>query len=164
MATAEVQSVSDQLKQLNEAKKAVLSDPQAYYSQIMVGILPLASPNTNIELRRWATNFIAEAFATPTLPGRDKEGMSLQVVGHLRALLENHNEDPYVLRSAIQAAASIYPHAMRWMYVCLPCSAALGSCACDLDIHAPFEGGGRAGRGALFHTRAVPPRPSTLLT
>lgn len=117
MAAADVQSVSDQLQQLNEAKKAVLSDPQAYYSQIMVGILPLASPNTNIELRRWATNFIAEAFATPTLPGRDKEGMSLLVVGHLRALLENPQEDPYVLRSAIQAAASIYPHAMKWMYV-----------------------------------------------
>lgn len=117
MATADVQSVSEQLKQLNEAKKAVLSDPQAYYSQIMVGILPLANPNTNVELRRWATNFIAEAFATPTLPGRDKEGMSLQVVGHLRGLLENPKEDPYVLRSAIQAAASIYPNAMRWMYV-----------------------------------------------
>ncbi|CAN8099045.1 unnamed protein product [Discula destructiva] len=115
MAAADVQSVSDQLQQLNEAKKAVLSDPQAYYSQIMVGILPLASPNTNVELRRWATNFIAEAFATPTLPGRDKEGMSLLVVGHLRALLESPNEDPYVLRSAIQAAASIYPHAMRWI-------------------------------------------------
>ncbi|PSR81593.1 hypothetical protein BD289DRAFT_462049 [Coniella lustricola] len=115
MAAADVQSVSEQLKQLNEAKKAVLSDPQAYYSQIMVGILPLASPNTNVELRRWATNFIAEAFATPTLPGRDKEGMSLQVVGHVRALLENPKEDPYVLKSAIQAAASIYPHAMRWI-------------------------------------------------
>lgn len=121
MAAADVQSVSDQLHQLNEAKKAVLSDPQAYYSQIMVGILPLASPNTNVELRRWATNFVAEAFATPTLPGRDKEGMSLLVVGHLRALLENPKEDPYVLRSAIQAAASIYPHAMRWMYVLAPC-------------------------------------------
>ncbi|KAF3764869.1 hypothetical protein M406DRAFT_258527 [Cryphonectria parasitica EP155] len=95
MAAGDVQSVSEQLKQLNEAKKAVLSDPQAYYSQIMVGILPLASPNTNVELRRWATNFIAEAFATPALPGRDKEGMSLQVVGHLRALLENPKEDPY---------------------------------------------------------------------
>lgn len=126
--------MSDQLKQLNEAKKAVLSDPQAYYSQIMVGILPLASPNTNVELRRWATNFIAEAFATPTLPGRDKEGMSLQVVGHLRALLENPKEDPYVLRSAIQAAASIYPHAMRWMYVCLLSETSTpGACACDLD-------------------------------
>lgn len=118
-AAADVQAVSDQLKQLNEAKKAVLSDPQAYYSQIMVGILPLASPNTNLELRRWATDFIAEAFSTPTLPGRDKEGMSLQVVGHLRTLLENPREDPYVLRSAIQAASSIYPHAMRWMYVWL---------------------------------------------
>lgn len=117
MAAADAQSVGDQLKQLNEAKKAVLSDPQAYYSQIMVGILPLASPNTNVELRRWATDFIAEAFSTPTLPGRDKEGMSLQVVGHLRTLLENPREDPYVLRSAIQAASSIYPHAMRWMYV-----------------------------------------------
>lgn len=134
MAAADVQSVSDQLKQLNEAKKAVLSDPQAYYSQIMVGILPLASPNTNVELRRWATNFIAEAFATPTLPGRDKEGMSLLVVGHLRSLLENPKEDPYVLRSAIQAAASIYPHAMKWMYVFLSFAVLLYSCVRLCDI------------------------------
>lgn len=139
MAAADVQSVSEQLKQLEDAKKAVLSDPQAYYSQIMVGILPLAAPNTNVELRRWATNFIAEAFATPTLPGKDKEGMSLQVVGHLRVLLENQREDPYVLKSAIQAAASIYPHAMRWMYVQhLPLlQKALGYapvCACCDDV------------------------------
>lgn len=118
MATSDVQSVSTQLKQLNEARKAVLSDP-SYYSSIMGGILPLAAPNSPPELRRWATDFIAEAFATPMLPGKDKEVMSFQVMTVLRGQLENPKEDPYVLKSAIQASASIYPYVMRWMYVLL---------------------------------------------
>lgn len=118
MATSDVQSVSTQLKQLNEARKAVLSDP-SYYSSIMGGILPLAAPNSPPELRRWATDFIAEAFATPMLPGKDKEVMSFQVMTVLRGQLENPKEDPYVLKSAIQASASIYPYVMRWMYVFL---------------------------------------------
>ncbi|KUI66313.1 mRNA cleavage and polyadenylation specificity factor complex subunit pta1 [Cytospora mali] len=114
MATSDVQSVSTQLKQLNEARKAVLSDP-TYYSSIMGGILPLAAPNSPPELRRWATDFIAEAFATPMLPGKDKEVMSFQVMTVLRGQLENPKEDPYVLKSAIQASASIYPYVMRWI-------------------------------------------------
>lgn len=118
MAASDVQSVSTQLKQLNEARKAVLSDP-SYYSSIMGGILPLAAPNSPPELRRWATDFIAEAFATPMLPGKDKEVMSFQVMTVLRGQLENPKEDPYVLKSAIQASASIYPYVMRWMYVLL---------------------------------------------
>lgn len=120
MAADTVQSVGEQLKQLNEARKAILVDP-TYYKSIMNGILPLAAPNSTLELRRWAADFIAEAFATPTLPNKDKEVMSFQVLPVLRSLLETPNEDTYVLKSVIAASASIFPHVLRWMYVqCLP--------------------------------------------
>lgn len=122
MAADTVQSVSEQLKQLNDARKAILVDT-SYYKSIMNGILPLAAPNSTLELRRWAADFIAEAFATPTLPNKDKEVMSFQVLPVLRSLLESPKEDPYVLKSVIAASASIYPHVLRWMYVrCLPFS------------------------------------------
>jgi symplekin len=116
MAADTVQSVGEQLKQLNEARKAILVDP-TYYKSIMNGILPLAAPNSTLELRRWAADFIAEAFATPTLPNKDKEVMSFQVLPVLRSLLESPKEDTYVLRSVIAASASIFPHVLRWMYV-----------------------------------------------
>lgn len=120
MAANPVQSVGEQLKQLNEARKAILVDT-TYYKSIMNGILPLAAPNSTLELRRWAVDFIAEAFATPTLPGKDKEVMSFQVLPVLRSLLESPKEDLYVLKSVIIASASIYPHVLRWMYVlCSP--------------------------------------------
>ncbi|KAK2611327.1 hypothetical protein N8I77_004676 [Diaporthe amygdali] len=114
MAANPVQSVSEQLKQLNEARKAILVDT-TYYKSIMNGILPLAAPNSTLELRRWAVDFIAEAFATPTLPGKDKEVMSFQVLPVLRSLLESPREDPYVLKSVITASASIFPHVLRWI-------------------------------------------------
>lgn len=116
MAADTVQSVSEQLKQLNDARKAILVDA-TYYKSIMTGILPLAAPNSTLELRRWAADFIAEAFATPTLPSKDKEVMSFQVLPVLGSLLESPKEDPYVLKSVIAASASIYPHVLRWMYV-----------------------------------------------
>lgn len=130
MAADTVQSVSEQLKQLNDARKAILVDP-SYYKSIMTGILPLAAPNSTLELRRWAADFIAEAFATPILPNKDKEVMSFQVLPVLRSLLESPKEDQYVLKSVIAASASIYPHVLRWMYVlCFPFRELPGPCVC----------------------------------
>ncbi|KAK7701097.1 hypothetical protein SLS64_010428 [Diaporthe eres] len=114
MAADTVQSVSEQLKQLNDARKAILVDA-SYYKSIMTGILSLAAPNSTLELRRWAADFIAEAFATPILPNKDKEVMSFQVLPVLRSLLESPKEDLYVLKSVIAASASIYPHVLRWI-------------------------------------------------
>lgn len=130
MAADTVQSVSEQLKQLNDARKAILVDA-SYYKSIMTGILPLAAPNSTLELRRWAADFIAEAFATPILPNKDKEVMSFQVLPVLRSLLESPKEDLYVLKSVITASASIYPHVLRWMYVlCFPFRKLPRSCGC----------------------------------
>jgi symplekin len=109
-------SVSDQLRQLNDARTLVLGDVK-YYSNVVKSILQLVSPASHVELRRWAADFLAEAFATPALSVNQKETMQLDVLETLKDLLEHPNEDAQVLRSAIQAAASIYPIAIRWLYV-----------------------------------------------
>lgn len=112
-------SVSDQIRQLNDARKLVLGDVK-YYPSIVRGILPIIGPNAAIELRRWGAEFLAEAFATPALPNGEKETMQPYVLATLESMMENDREDPQVIRSVIQCAASIYPLALRWMYVRTP--------------------------------------------
>jgi len=114
-------SVGEQIRQLNDARKLVLGDVN-FYTNIVQGILPIISPSSLPPLRRWGADFLAEAFATPALPSREKETLSLLVLESLKTMVEKPDEDVHVLRSVIQAAASIYPLAMRWMYVC-PCLA-----------------------------------------
>lgn len=151
MAADTVQSVSEQLKQLNDARKAILVDA-SYYKSIMTGILSLAAPNSTLELRRWAADFIAEAFATPILPNKDKEVMSFQVLPVLRSLLESPKEDLYVLKSVIAASASIYPHVLRWMYVlCFPFRKLPRPCGCWCSSQCT-----RAGRPVTFSRADVP--------
>ncbi|GKT89634.1 mRNA cleavage and polyadenylation specificity factor complex subunit [Colletotrichum tofieldiae] len=110
-------SVSDQIRQLNDARKLVLGDVK-YYPTVVKSILPIVGPTARVELRRWGADFLAEAFSTPALPGSEKETMQLFVLDTLQTMVETPNEDPHVLRSAIQTAASIYPFALRWIYGC----------------------------------------------
>jgi symplekin len=107
-------SVPEQIRQLNDARKLVLGDVK-YYPSVVRGLLPIIGPNAHIELRRWGAEFLAEAFSTPALPNGEKETMQLYVLATVESLLENEREDPQVLRSVIQTAASIYPLALRWM-------------------------------------------------
>lgn len=107
-------SVSDQIRQLDDARKLVLGDVK-YYPSVVKGILPIIGPSAPLELRRWGAEFLAEAFATPALPNGEKETMQPYVLPTLESLLENEREDPQVLRSVIQCVASIYPLAMRWI-------------------------------------------------
>lgn len=109
-------SVPEQIRQLNDARKLVLGDV-TYYPSVVRAILPIIGPTAAIELKRWGTDFLAEAFATPALPNGEKETMQPYVLATLESLADHEGEDPYVLRSVIQTAASIYPLAMRWMYV-----------------------------------------------
>ncbi|OLN97126.1 mRNA cleavage and polyadenylation specificity factor complex subunit pta1 [Colletotrichum chlorophyti] len=113
-ANAPQPSVSDQIRQLNDARKLVLGDVK-YYPTVVKSILPIVGPSARVELRRWGADFLAEAFATPALPGGEKETMQLFVLDTLQTMVENPSEDPHVLRSAIQTAASIYPFALRWI-------------------------------------------------
>ena len=107
-------SMPDQIRQLNDARKLVLDDVK-YYPSVVRGLVPLIGPSAPVELRRWGADFLAEAFATPALPNSEKETMQPYVLATLESLAKNENEDPYVLRSVIQTAASIYPLALRWM-------------------------------------------------
>lgn len=107
-------SVSDQIRQLNDARKLVLGDVK-YYSNVVKSILPILSPSAHIELRRWGADFLAEAFATPAIPLGEKETLQPFILETLKDTIEDPAQDTHVLRSAIQAAASMYPLTLRWM-------------------------------------------------
>jgi len=109
-------SVTDQLAQLDAARSLVLGDA-AFYPQIVQGILPIIGAKAQLELRRWGADFLAETFATPAFPNQQKEQLSLLVLQPLLELLEIPGEDAGVLKSVVQAAASIYPLVFRHMYV-----------------------------------------------
>lgn len=109
-------SVEQQINQLNDARKLVLGDAN-YYPQITQGILPIIGPSARLELRRWGADFLAETFASPTLPVHQKETLSLIILETLKSMIENPQEDSAVVKSAVQTAASIYPLVVRWMYV-----------------------------------------------
>lgn len=110
-------SVADQLMQLESARQIVLGD-SALYPQIVQGILPIVGVNARLELRRWGAEFLAETFASPAVGSQQKEHMSLIVLQTLRLLLENAQEDMDVIKSVVQAAASIYGYIFRYMCVC----------------------------------------------
>ncbi|KAI0869341.1 mRNA cleavage and polyadenylation specificity factor complex subunit [Hypoxylon argillaceum] len=113
MAAAPQLSVADQIRQLEGARKLVLKDV-SYYPQVIQATLPIIGPSSQVEFRRWGSEFLAEAFATPAVPLSSKETLSLVVLDTLKSLVEDPKQDVLVLRGVIQAAASIYPLAMRW--------------------------------------------------
>ncbi|KAI0971457.1 mRNA cleavage and polyadenylation specificity factor complex subunit [Xylaria arbuscula] len=114
MAATPQLSVADQIRQLEGARKLVLKDV-SYYPQVIQATLPIIGPSAQVEFRRWGSEFLAEAFATPAVPLSNKETLSLLVLDTLKSLVEDPNQDVVVLRGVIQAAASIYPLAMRWI-------------------------------------------------
>ncbi|RWA04376.1 hypothetical protein EKO27_g10727 [Xylaria grammica] len=114
MAATPQLSVADQIRQLEGARKLVLKDV-SYYPQVIQATLPIIGPSSQVEFRRWGSEFLAEAFATPAVPLSSKETLSLVVLDTLKSLVEDPKQDVLVLRGVIQAAASIYPLAMRWI-------------------------------------------------
>ncbi|KAF5876180.1 putative mrna cleavage and polyadenylation specificity factor complex subunit protein [Botrytis fragariae] len=107
-------TVEQQINQLNDARKLVLSDAN-YYTQIIQGILPIIGPSARVELRRWGADFLAETFSSPTIPSSQKETLSLVVLDTLKDMIENPHEDSAVVKSIVQTAASIYPLVVRWI-------------------------------------------------
>lgn len=108
--------LTEQMSQLDAARNLVLGDA-AFYPQIVQGILPIIGANARLELRRWGADFLAETFASPALATEQKGKLSLQVLQTLKDLLEIPNEDTAVVKSVVQAAASLYPLVFRHMYV-----------------------------------------------
>lgn len=108
---------SDMLPKLEQVRQACLADPSQYIS-VVPGVVPILQNAQAVDVRRWGAEFMAEAFATPALQGHQKEQMiSDAVMALLRGMLETPNEDTAVVKSAVQASASIYPHVFRRVYV-----------------------------------------------
>ncbi|KAK5031533.1 hypothetical protein LTR16_012101, partial [Cryomyces antarcticus] len=105
-------SANDTITQLNAARNLALVDA-AYYPQIVPGVVPIIGANASLDLRRWGADFLAETFASPTLAGEEKQKLSLVVLQTLKDFLENPSEDTGVVKSVVQAAASIYPLVVR---------------------------------------------------
>lgn len=109
-------SVEQQINQLNDARKLVLQDAN-FYPQIIQGILPIIGSSARVEFRRWGADFLAETFASPSVPVQQKETLGLVVLETLKSMIENPAEDSSVVKSVVQTAASLYPLVVRWMYV-----------------------------------------------
>lgn len=109
-------SAAEMLPQLESARKLALQDVEVF-TQVIPGILPIIGPSAPVEVRRWGADFLAEGFATPLLQTNLKEQMIADVIPTLKTMLDNPYEDAAVVKSAIQALASIYPLAFSRMYV-----------------------------------------------
>lgn len=102
------------LQQLQSARSLALGDGR-YYPTIVPGVLPIigvADAQANLEIRRWGADFLAETFASPTWSPEDKAKVALTVLETLKLYLGT-GQDRGVIKSAIQAAASVYPLVYR---------------------------------------------------
>ena len=109
-------SVAEQLAQLNAARQLVLADA-VLYPQIIQGVLPIVGVNASIEIRRWGADFLAETFASLAVTSQQKQSLSIVVLQTLRELLELPGQDIEVLKNVVQAAAGVYGHVFRHVYV-----------------------------------------------
>ncbi|KAK3045472.1 hypothetical protein LTS18_013782, partial [Coniosporium uncinatum] len=101
------------IQQLNAARTLCLSDA-SYYLQIIPNVLPIIGSAAVLDLRRWGADFLAETFASPELSPENKQQLSLGVLSLFKGFLEIPGEDSGVIKSVVQAAASIYPLVFRY--------------------------------------------------
>ncbi|EOA88885.1 hypothetical protein ACJQWK_05950 [Exserohilum turcicum] len=104
---------SQTIQQMESARSLALGDGR-YYPTIIPGVLPIIgySEDQSIEIQRWGADFLAEAFASPAWPQEVKQSSAPSVLATLKAYLDNV-DDKSVIKSAIQAAASVYPLVYR---------------------------------------------------
>lgn len=105
--------------ELESARSLALGDGR-YYPTIVPGVLPIvsASGNASIEVQRWGADFLAETFASPTWAPDAKAALSLTCLPTLKEYVEA--QDATIIKSAVQAAACIYPLVYKHMYVIPP--------------------------------------------
>jgi symplekin len=101
------------IQQLESARSLTLGDGN-YYPTIIPGVLPIIgyAADQSIEIQRWGADFLAEAFASPAWPSEEKQKSASSVLPTLKDYLE-HVADKAVVKSVVQAAASIYPLVYR---------------------------------------------------
>jgi symplekin len=105
---------SSQMDNLILARNAALENV-SLYPKVMEPILGLVTNSPSLELQRWVADFIAEALASPALASDEKQKMTLQVLHILKNFLESPLQDIAILKSTIQACASVYPLIFRHM-------------------------------------------------
>jgi len=105
---------SPALQSLVQARTAALENA-AFYPQVLPPMLGLVAESPTLELKRWVSDFIAEALASQVLPAEDKQNIALSVLSVLKSFLESPEKDAQVLKSSIQASASAYPLVFRYM-------------------------------------------------
>jgi len=110
-------SPAEVVQQLNNARDIVLRDA-AIYPQVVPGVLPVIGASAHVELRRWGSDFLAETFASPVVTAEIKEKMCVGILDTLRSYLNRkedlgEDEDPSVVKSAVQCAASVYSLVFR---------------------------------------------------
>lgn len=102
---------------LNQARDIVLRDP-AIYPQVLPAVLAVVGSSAHVDLRRWGASFFAETFASPVVNSEEKQKMAFRVLDILQSYLNRkeqlgEEEDPTVVKSAVQCATSIYPLVFR---------------------------------------------------
>lgn len=106
---------ADTIRQLDSARDIVLRDA-TIYPQVVPGVLPVIGSSTAVEQRRWGADFLAETFASPVISAENKQKMCVEsaVLDTLKGYLNRkeemgQDEDPTVIKSAVQCAASVFP-------------------------------------------------------
>jgi symplekin len=107
------------MRYLQEARNVALNDPSSY-TKIVPILLPIINPNAPLDQRRWGADFLAEMFASPIFATDEKQQLAVEdrtpsVLDTLAGYLDKPSEDTGVIKSAVQAAASIYPLVFRQM-------------------------------------------------
>ncbi|ORY81893.1 hypothetical protein BCR37DRAFT_379792 [Protomyces lactucae-debilis] len=103
-------AVASRLKQLQQAKDLVDNDP-SFFTQIVVGLLPLTS-DPEVVVQRWVADFLLQAFSSVQLDTEAKLDLSLKCLETLCTLMVQGRDVP-TTKSVIQAATIAYPLLFR---------------------------------------------------
>lgn len=102
----------EQLAELNRFREYALRDAN-HYPNIIAYVVRCAGPASSLELRKWGADFLAEAFASPTLSPDRKQLLALKLLTTFKAYLDDSNQDAGVLRSVVQVLTNVYPYVFR---------------------------------------------------
>lgn len=104
--SSEGSSVDEQVAQLERARQLVEADA-SHCPTVVRGILEIAK-RPEIELKRWCSSFLVDAFTTIEMDDDTKKDLSVSCLDTILHLL--HDQSHAILKNAITCAASVYPY------------------------------------------------------